>query len=297
MRLRLLNLAYLSAAAVAVAWALFDMYSLLMPGGKNYPASSEEVISSALNIPILAGALFFLYVLYKFPESAGKRAHGKKRARRERREQTKQQDPVAAKSSFTPAQEMAPGEWKKVAVAAQVADRPENDENDNEPSLDEESTVLFSEGTTLDVEDYLEEELAAPIEAGQSTSDLPDSVMSDLDSEPLDPLIEAATLANFGQYDHAVNVLLEAFDRTGSNHDVFAMKIFEYIDEEMDKPQTSPERAAYLEIKKTEIISRLVTERAKLSSETWKTILPAKRARNTKPKDDDANDILLVNWH
>ena len=79
MRLRLLNLAYLFAAITAVVWVLFDLYSLLMPGGKNYPATSEVVFSSILNLLILAGGLIFLYAFYKFPESAPKSARRKSR--------------------------------------------------------------------------------------------------------------------------------------------------------------------------------------------------------------------------
>ena len=146
------------------------------------------------------------------------------------------------------------------------------------------------------MEDYFEEELVESEGADYIPDDLPESVKIDLESDPLDPMVEAATFANFGQFDNAVNVLLEGFDRKGSNHDVLATAVFHYLDKEVNNPMTSTERVAYLENRKTEIITMFTTERANLSDETWKKILPAKRAGKSNSKDND-DEVLLVNWH
>ena len=302
MRLRLLNVAYLFAAVAAVGWVLTDLYSLLIPGGKNYPATSEAIFSSVLNLPIVAGVLVFLYALYKFPKPAPEHNVGDSF---EESTAQRYEDPflksIEAMDLGGGQKIDIPAEDESVPEPVAAADVSEDDgdyeDDDDDPSLDEESTVIFSDSVTLDMDDYFEEEMIESEDADYIPEDLPESVKIDLESDPLDPMVEAATFANFGQFDNAVNVLLEAFDRKGSDHDVLATAIFHYLDKEVNNPMTSAERAAYTENRKTEIITMFTTERANLSDETWKKILPAKRARKNNAKDDDADEVLLVNWH
>ena len=66
-RLKWLNCGYLLVSIAATVWVLLDLYSVMVSGGGHYPESPDNVLSSFLNLPILAGGLVFLFTLYKYP--------------------------------------------------------------------------------------------------------------------------------------------------------------------------------------------------------------------------------------
>ena len=57
-------------------------------------------------------------------------------------------------------------------------------------------------------------------------------------SESLEPLAEAAVLAQFGRYDEAVETLLDEFDSNEGNCDEVATKTLEYLNKELDMEST-----------------------------------------------------------
>ena len=149
-----INLGYLSVAAIATVWVLVDVYSALVPDGLQNSASTENLLSSLLNLPILAGGLLFLFALYRYPL----------------RDQDRHDwvDPSQTDSAILEdclvlphASEIEAKRHKSAQVEGDLtlkvgADAPLD--AISEISLPYGSTIVFSDSIALDIDDYLSDE-------------------------------------------------------------------------------------------------------------------------------------------
>ncbi len=279
MRLRFF-LTYLVVAVIASGWVLFDLYSAIVLDGIKGTASSEGTITSILNMPILAGILILLFSFYRYPYGPGNYKRNKQIGSK------KESSAPLILTSKKISREWQSSQDKETQDA----------EIDHDNSLSTDSTMLFMESTTLDVDDYfaIPTEDVAHREYDQEVQTFDFSGESS--SESLEPLVEAEVLAKFGRFNQAIEILLDEFTGNEGNCDEIATQILKFINNELGKESTKLERMSLLELEINEIVNVFSNGRAKLSDEIWQKIQLLNPIQTAITEDSDPEEALVVQW-
>ena len=147
---------------------------------------------------------------------------------------------------------------------------------DTDTSANTDSTTLNMDSTTLDVDDYF---LNPPKDDDHidnnefcNTGEISEEIDQG-DYESVAPRIGAQILVRFGENDHAVDLLLDAFTGDcGAESDAIAIQILKIINDELNDNSISAVRDLHLQLKRDEILDSFSKNHGKLSDMTWKRI-------------------------